>query len=123
MSGQASNSVASGRTAPLAVSISDSVGRITCAAERALRMTAMEAPSGANSGASVFVTGSAPSRRLAPESTSISRIDVSSSRSAPGVCQVTATCLPSRATSNAGSIDSSRRACGVRSRRAVPSDA
>ena len=59
--------------------------------------------------------------RMFFDSTSISAIAVSVSRSSPVLCQVTATCVPSGETSNSGSTDISRFASGVRSIRFFPS--
>ena len=115
--GQASKALPISRIVPVATSISVSVGRTALVEERVERTTASVRPSGEISGDSLFVLVAAPSMRAAFVATSISRIAESVSRSWPGVCQVTATCLPSAEMSSAGSIDSSSFASGVRSTR------
>ncbi len=74
---------------------------------------------GDSSGVSLLVLFAAPRVRAAPVAMSIRRIAVSSSRSVPVVCQVTATRRPSAEMSSAARSTTRARASGVRSTRSA----
>ncbi len=116
--GQRSQSAAHGARAPLATSISSSVGRGACCGDRTLRTTDSVRPSGEKRGHWQLASAPDPTTRAAALSASINHTSVSSHRSAPGLARVIAISLPSDATSKSGSMANWRRACGVRSIRA-----